>query len=67
MVMIEVDEKKLDKLLNAFGHNCDYLYEEAYGKYCCHGVLINEPQKCGNCQFKNSKSIKEWLRKENQH
>lgn len=64
MTMIEVDEKKLDKLLNAFGHNCDYLHEEAYGKYCCHGVLINEPQKCGNCQFKNSKSIKEWLRKE---
>ena len=62
--MIEVDEGKLDKLLNAFGHNCDYLHEEAYGRYCCHGVLINEPQKCGNCQFKNSKSIKEWLRKE---
>lgn len=41
--MIKVDEKKLDKLLNAFGHNCDYLHEEAYGKYCCHGVLINEP------------------------
>lgn len=62
MAMIEVDEKKLDKLLNAFGQNCDYLYEEAYGKYCCHGVLNNEPQKCGDCQFKNSKSIKEWLK-----
>lgn len=62
---MEVDENRLDKVLNAFGQNCDYLYEEAYGKYCCHGVLINEPQKCGNCQFKNSKSIKDWLRKEN--
>lgn len=31
--MIKVDEKKLDKLLNAFGHNCDYLYQEVYEKY----------------------------------
>lgn len=65
---MEVDENRLDKVLNAFGHfgyNCDYLHEEAYGKYCCHGVLINEPQKCGNCQFKNKKGIKDWLRKEN--
>ena len=61
---MEVDENKLDKVLSAFGDNCDYLHEEAYGKYCCHGVLINEPQKCGNCQFKNSESIKDWLRKE---
>ena len=29
---MEVDEKKLDKLLNAFGHNCDYLYQEVYKK-----------------------------------
>lgn len=62
MGRIEVDERKVDKLLNAFGHNCDYLHEEAYGKYCSHGVLINEPQKCRNCQFKNSESIKEWLK-----
>lgn len=61
MRTIKVAEEKLDKLLNTFGQNCDYLYEEAYGRYCCHGVLINEPQKCGNCQFKNSKSIKDWL------
>lgn len=67
METIKVAEEKLDKLLNAFGQNCDYLFQEVYEKYCCHGVLINEPQKCGNCQFKNSKSIKEWLRKEDQH
>lgn len=64
MKTIKVAEEKLDKLLNAFGQNCDYLYEEAYGRYCCHGVLINEPQKCGNCQFKNSQSIKDWLKEE---
>ena len=64
MSRIKVDERKLDKLLNAFGHNCDYLHEEAYDKHCCHGVLINEPSECENCKFKNSNSIKEWLRKE---
>lgn len=62
---IKVEEEKLDKLLNAFGKNCDYLYQEVYAKYCYHGIINNEPNECENCKFKNSKSIKEWLRKEN--
>lgn len=64
MKNIEVDEKKLDKVLNAFGHNCDYLYQEVYGRYCQQGVFTNEPKECKNCQFKNSQSIKEWLKEE---
>lgn len=62
---MEVDENRLNKLLNAFGNNCDYLYQEVYKKYCCHGIINNEPKECKNCKFKNSKSIKDWLRKEN--
>ena len=62
MGRIEVDEKKLDKLLNAFGQNCDYLYQEVYEKYCSHGIINNEPNECKNCKFKNSKSIKDWLK-----
>ena len=27
---MKVSEERLNKLLNAFGHNCDYLHEEAY-------------------------------------
>ena len=61
---MEVDENKLDKVLSAFGQNCDYLFQEVYKKYCCHGVINNEPHECRNCSFKNSKSIKAWLRKE---
>lgn len=64
-MMIEVEEEKLDKLLNAFDQNCDYLYQEVYERYYCHGLINNEPNECRNCKFKNSKSIKEWLRKEN--
>lgn len=59
---MEVDENKIDKLLDAFGHNCDYLYSEVYGGYCVHGILNNEPNKCRNCQFRNIESIKEWLK-----
>ncbi len=64
MKTIKVEEEKLDKLLNAFGHNCDYLYQEVYKYYCCQGMFINEPQKCRNCRFKNKDSIKEWLKEE---
>ena len=59
--MIEVDEKKLDKLLNAFGNNCDYLFQEVFRKYCCHGIINNTPRECKYCQFKNTQSIKKWL------
>lgn len=62
MGRIEVDEKKLDKVLNAFGHNCDYLYQEVYRRYCSYGIINNELQKCKNCKFKNSKLIKDWLK-----
>lgn len=62
MGRIEVDEARLDKLLNAFGHNCDYLFQEVYKKYCCHGIINNEPNKCRNCQFRNGHLIKEWLK-----
>lgn len=61
---MEVDENKINKLLNAFGHNCDYLYQGVYERYCCHGIVNNEPSECKNCKFKNSKSIKEWLKEE---
>lgn len=61
METIKVAEEKLDKLLNAFGHNCDYLFQEVYKRYCCHGIINNEPKECKNCQFKNSQSIKDWL------
>lgn len=61
MKTIKVAEEKLDKLLNAFGHNCDYLFQEVFRKYCCHGIINNTPCECKYCQFKNSKSIKNWL------
>lgn len=64
MKTIKVAEEKLDKLLNAFGHNSDYLFQEVYKRYCCHGIINNEPKECKNCKFKNSKSIKEWLKEE---
>lgn len=51
MKTIKVAEEKLDKLLNAFGHNCDYLYQEVYERYCCHGIINNEPNECKNCKF----------------
>lgn len=53
------------KYFHAFGHNCDFLFTEAYGGYCGHCIINNEPNKCKSCKFKNSKSIKDWLRKEN--
>lgn len=64
MKTIKIAEEKIDKLLNAFGQNCDYLYQEVYERYCCHGIINNEPNECKNCKFKNSKSIKEWLKEE---
>ena len=62
---MKVSEERLNKLLNAFGHNCDFLFTEAHGSYCGHGIINNDPNECKNCKFKNSKSIKNWLRKEN--
>ena len=59
---MKVSEERLNKLLNAFGHNCDFLFAEAYGGYCGHGVINNEPNKCRNCQFRNGHLIKEWLK-----
>ena len=61
---MKVSEERLNKLLIAFGHNCDFLFTETYGSYCCHGIINNEPNKCRNCQFRNSHLIKEWLKEE---
>ena len=60
---MKINEKRLDKLLNVF--NCfDHLYSDVNGRYCKQGIFTNEPNECKSCQFKNRKSIKDWLRKE---
>lgn len=75
--MIKVDEKKLDAVLGVslFKLCCSNLAENYYGVPCNHGNMEAEYpgygtfqfKSCQFCDFKNIETIKEWLRKEDQH
>lgn len=61
MTMIEVDEKKLDQILVNISSLCDSFYSTVNGKGC-HGRYCEK-----NCPFLCDVTIKEWLRKEDDH
>lgn len=65
MVMIEVDEKKLDALLNNSIISCSGISSEYFVDKSCEKVDSEiKVFMCSFCNFRDKKSIKEWLRKE---
>ena len=67
MITIEVDEKKLDALLeNSLINHCG-LCRDSTGTSCNNGYIetpYGEVKTCDWCLLKDKQSIKEWLRKE---
>ena len=66
MVMIEVDEKKLDAVVERSLISCYGLHRKFYGD-CNHGrtkTPYGESNICAWCVFGNERSIKEWLKEE---
>lgn len=64
--MIEVDEKKLDSLLensliSCLGISSDYYDDRSCEKF---DYLEIKSFACSFCYLRNKQSIKEWLRKE---
>ena len=65
--MIEVDEKKLDSLLENYFISCYGLYLDSSGKDCNHGyikTLLGEVKSCQFCNYRHKETIKEWLKEE---
>ena len=67
MNTIEVDEKKLDALLENSLISHHGLYRDSTGTGCNNGYIetpYGEVKICEWCLFRNKETIKEWLRKE---
>ena len=65
MAMIEVDEKKLDAVLNNSLISCLGISSDYFGDKSCEKVDSEiKVFMCSFCNFRDKKSIKEWLRKE---
>lgn len=65
MAMIEVDEEKLDAVLNNSIISCLGISSDYFGDRSCEKVDIEiKGFMCSFCNFRDKKSIKDWLRKE---
>lgn len=63
--MIEVDEKKLDAVLNNLIISCLGISSDYFGDKSCEKVDSEiKAFMCSFCNFRDKKSIKDWLRKE---
>jgi hypothetical protein len=65
-MMIKLDEKKLDALLENSLISCLGISSDYFGDRSCEKFdLARESFACAYCYLKNKQSIKEWLREEN--
>lgn len=63
--MIEVDEKKLDAVLNNSLIGCLGISSDYFGDRSCEKFdLVDKSFACAYCYLRDKQSIKEWLREE---
>lgn len=55
---VEVDKKKLDKVLGVVTVYCAHLFFDTNDNHCC-------TRNCNKCFFSSKEKLKEWIRKEN--
>lgn len=66
MGRIEVDEEKLDTILNNSIISCLGISSDYFGDRSCEKIdLVRKSFSCSYCYLRDEQSIKDWLRKEN--
>lgn len=64
-MMIKVDEKKLDALLENSLISCLGISSDYFGNRSCEKLdLVRKSFACSYCYLRDKQSIKEWLREE---
>lgn len=64
MKTIKVDEEKLDYVASEASMRCDTLYTLFFDGYCDYFDDDFDNSHCNKCPFRDSESIKKWLKKE---